>query len=175
MEGRFRAACPRTGRRSRQARGPFHASARSHRGHRPRARRQDRTERAAKRRKEERVTAIGDYLWQETRARTRPQLDELVERVEPRAGWDDIVLPPRQRDILRTIAAQVSRRSFVHEQWGFGREGARGLGISALFAGPSGTGKSLAAEVIGAAVGLEVYRSISPASSANGWARPSGT
>lgn len=120
--------------------------------------RRDKAERKAKREKEKRQKVIADYLWSETRARTRPQLDELVERVEPRAGWDDIILPARQRETLRTIAAQVSHRSFVHEQWGFGGESARGLGISALFAGPSGTGKSLAAEVIGAAVGLEVYR-----------------
>lgn len=102
--------------------------------------------------------ALADTLWRETRMRSRPRLDDLAERIEPRVGWDDIILPPRQRETLRAIAAQVRSRARVHEQWGFGAAGSRGLGISALFAGPSGTGKTLAAEVIGAAIGLEVYR-----------------
>ena len=90
--------------------------------------------------------------------RSRASLDDLAERIEPRVGWDDIILPARQRETLRTIAAQGRSRARVHEQWGFGAAGSRGLGISALFAGPSGTGKTLAAEVIGAAIALEVYR-----------------
>ena len=102
--------------------------------------------------------ALADLLWRETRMRSRASLDDLAERIEPRVGWDDIILPARQRETLRTIAAQVRSRALVHEQWGFGAAGSRGLGISALFAGPSGTGKTLAAEVIGAAIALEVYR-----------------
>ncbi len=101
---------------------------------------------------------LGALLWTETRARTRPRLDELASRLDIAAGWDDLILPARQKDTLRAVAAQVRQRARVYEQWGFGGHGGRGLGISALFAGPSGTGKTLAAEVIGAALGLDVYR-----------------
>jgi hypothetical protein len=102
--------------------------------------------------------ALTAAIWQECRDRTRPRLQELAQRLDGRTGWDDIVLPARQLDMLRMIAGQVRQRLTVYEQWGFAARGARGLGISALFAGPSGTGKTLAAEVIGAALDLDVYR-----------------
>lgn len=101
---------------------------------------------------------LADTLWTETRARTRPRLDELAQRIESTAGWDDIVLPPRQMEMLKTLASQVRQRVTVYEDWGFGARGRRGIGVNALFTGPSGTGKTLAAEVIGSALGLDVYR-----------------
>jgi hypothetical protein len=102
--------------------------------------------------------ALAEALWTETRARTRPKLEQLAQRLDLTAGWGDIILPSRQLDTLKAIAAQVRRRAQVYEDWGFGGLGRRGLGISALFAGPSGTGKTLSAEVIGSALGLDVYR-----------------
>jgi Pyruvate/2-oxoacid:ferredoxin oxidoreductase gamma subunit len=101
---------------------------------------------------------LAETLWTETRARTRPRLDELAQRIETTAGWDDIVLPERQMEMLKTLASQVRQRVTVYEEWGFGARGRRGIGINALFTGPSGTGKTLAAEVIGSALGLDVYR-----------------
>ena len=101
---------------------------------------------------------LARLMWEETRIRSRPRLDELAQRVETRAGWNDIVLPGRQLDMLKAIAAQVRQRTQVYESWGFGAGARRGLGINALFAGPSGTGKTLAAEVIGGALDLDVYR-----------------
>jgi hypothetical protein len=97
-------------------------------------------------------------VWAACRAQARPKLDELARRIDGGAGWDDIVLPARQTEILRALAAQVRQRATVHESWGFGRRGVRGLGINALFAGPSGTGKTLAAEILGEALDLDVYR-----------------
>ncbi len=86
-------------------------------------------------------------------------MDDLAQRIESDAAWDDIVLPAPQMRALRAIAAQVHHRAQVYENWGFGARGAgRGLGVSALFAGPSGAGKTLAAEVIGTALDLDVYR-----------------
>ena len=82
-------------------------------------------------------------------------------RIEPLAAiatWDDIVLPPLQLDLLHRIADQVEKRAQVYEAWGFGARMNRGLGITALFAGPSGTGKSMAAEVIANALRLNLYR-----------------
>ncbi len=89
---------------------------------------------------------------------TRPQVDELAQRIEPVASWADIVLPEAQVITLSEIAAQVKHRNKVYETWGFGSKGARGLGISVLFAGESGTGKTMAAEVLANELKLDLYR-----------------
>jgi SpoVK/Ycf46/Vps4 family AAA+-type ATPase len=98
-----------------------------------------------------------DGLWSWCRVRSRTGLDELGSRIEPRAGWRELVLPEEQTATLRDIAAQVRGRSLVYDDWGFERTSQRGLGISALFAGPSGTGKTMAAEVIAGELGLDLY------------------
>ncbi len=97
-------------------------------------------------------------LWQVCRTYARPRMEDLAQRIEGNAGWDDLVLPEAQRQILRDAAAHVRQRTKVYEQWGFAGRGARGLGISALFAGPSGTGKTMAAEVLARELDLDVYR-----------------
>src|SRR5207244_12975105 len=81
-----------------------------------------------------------------------------AQRVEPVATWDDIVLPEPELALLRRIANQLRHRMTVYETWGFARRMNRGLGISALFAGASGTGKSMAAEVIANDLRLALYR-----------------
>jgi hypothetical protein len=96
--------------------------------------------------------------WRECRARTRPRLDALAQRLEPRVGWDDIVLPQSARSLLEQVADQVAHRTMVYERWGFGDRISRGLGVSVLFAGPSGTGKTMAAEVLAAQLALDLYR-----------------
>jgi len=97
-------------------------------------------------------------LWETCRYQNRPRLDELAQRIDPRADWKDLVLPENQTQILREAAAHVRRRATVYGQWGFADRGSRGLGISALFAGPSGTGKTLAAEVLAHELQLDLYR-----------------
>jgi len=97
-------------------------------------------------------------LWSSCRALARPRLENLAQRIVPSASWDDLVLPEVQKDILRQIAAQVGCRMKVYETWGFSERGRRGLGISALFAGESGTGKTLAAEVLASELALDLYR-----------------
>lgn len=97
-------------------------------------------------------------LWTACRAQARPRLDELAQHIPPAAGWDELVLPEAQARTLRDITAQVRHRARVYEAWGWTRRGARGMGVSALFAGPSGTGKTLAAEVIAAELRLDLYR-----------------
>ncbi|RJQ84792.1 ATP-binding protein [Amycolatopsis panacis] len=96
--------------------------------------------------------------WRACRVRTRPRLASLAERLEPKAGWDDIVLTEQARRQLGEIAAQVRQRSTVFHEWGFGERITRGLGLSALFAGPSGTGKTMAAEVLAKQLALDLYR-----------------
>ena len=97
-------------------------------------------------------------LWDAARALSRDQLDDLAQRIEPSATWDDIVLPPAQRRTLQEMAAQVRHRTTVYETWGVARRSRRGLGISALFAGASGTGKTMAAEVLANDLDLDLYR-----------------
>ena len=98
-------------------------------------------------------------LWDACRAQARPRLDDLAQRVDARAGWDDLVLPDgRSSALLREIAAQVRHRAAVYERWGFARHERRGLGIAALFAGASGTGKTMAAEVLAGDLRLDLYR-----------------
>ena len=97
-------------------------------------------------------------VWEGCRLQARPRLDGLCDRVESTATWDDLVLPAAQRQILRDIVTHVRHRATVYDQWGFGDRRARGLGVTALFAGASGTGKTMAAEVIGNELRLDVYR-----------------
>jgi hypothetical protein len=102
--------------------------------------------------------AARERLWETCRIRTRPQLAQLAQRLDAKATWDEIVLPDEQMDLLRQIAAQVGQRARVYDAWGFRRKMNRGLGISALFAGPSGTGKTMAAEVLANDLRLDLYR-----------------
>jgi hypothetical protein len=97
-------------------------------------------------------------LWTACRHQTRGRLDDLAQRIESPASFDDLVLPEGQKDTLAEIVTHVRHRSLVYDTWGFGRRGARGLGISALFAGASGTGKTMAAEVLANALRLDLYR-----------------
>jgi hypothetical protein len=107
---------------------------------------------------QEREEAPGAILWEACRAQSRPRLDDLAQRIEPAAEWEDLVLPEPQRQILSEVAAHLRQRARVYESWGFAAKGARGLGISALFAGASGTGKTMAAEVLANELRLDLYR-----------------
>ncbi|MCH4561928.1 ATP-binding protein [Halomonas sp. EGI 63088] len=102
--------------------------------------------------------ATGGALWQACIETSALRLDRLAERIRPVATWNDIVLPETEETLLRQLAAQVARRAQVYDEWGFRARMNRGLGISALFAGDSGTGKTMAAEVIANALDLRLYR-----------------
>jgi len=97
-------------------------------------------------------------LWQYCREATRPKIDDLARRIDTRASWDDLVLPEQQMQTLQEIVGQVKHRHKVYEDWGFASKSNRGLGISALFAGASGTGKTTAAEVIANELDLDLLR-----------------
>lgn len=97
-------------------------------------------------------------LWRACRSITSPRLDSLAQRLEPKATWDDLILPDEQMALMRQIAGQVRERHKVYEQWGFSQRMNRGFGITALFAGESGTGKTMAAEVIANDLQLNLYR-----------------
>ncbi|MDJ0679269.1 MAG: ATP-binding protein [Xenococcaceae cyanobacterium MO_167.B52] len=101
---------------------------------------------------------IQNLVWDICRSQSCPRLSDLAQRIEPTATWDDLVLPPMEQQVLQEIAVHVRQRLTVYETWGFASKGARGLGISALFAGLSGTGKTMAAEVLANELRLELYR-----------------
>jgi ATPase family associated with various cellular activities (AAA)/Winged helix domain, variant len=101
---------------------------------------------------------LGRLAWRACRLHARPRLDDLAQRIEARANWDDLVLPQSKVRLLHEIAAHVRHAVTVYERWGFASRHARGLGIAALFAGASGTGKTMAAEVLAGELELDLYR-----------------
>lgn len=105
-------------------------------------------------------THTGDAaeLWEACRRATRPRLETLAQRIDARATWNDLVLPDEELAQLHAIAAQVRQRGRVYDDWGFAARHNRGLGISVLFAGESGTGKTMAAEVIARELRLDLFR-----------------
>lgn len=97
------------------------------------------------------------------RSRAARGLEGLAQRIEAQANWSDLVLPPAQMQQLRQLAASHRHGPRVLDDWGFRAKSARGLGLTALFSGPSGTGKTTAAEVLARALcddggALALYR-----------------
>ena len=100
----------------------------------------------------------GAALWEICRRMERPRLQGLAQHIQATAVWEDLILPAPQKMALRQIGAHGRHRLTVHERWGFAAKSARGLGLSALFAGESGTGKTMAAEVLANELHLELFR-----------------
>ncbi|MBF0686756.1 MAG: ATP-binding protein [Cellulomonas sp.] len=103
---------------------------------------------------------LGELLWAASREQAHPQLEDLAQRLDCVASWTDLVLPEQSRVALQALAGQVRAKAVVDHEWGFAgdRPGARGLGTSAVFAGPSGTGKTMAAEVLAGELRLDLFR-----------------
>ncbi len=96
-------------------------------------------------------------LWNACRERGASRLGGLARRIVSRRGWSDLVLPDEVLADLHALADQVGSRGIVYGDWGYDAVLPRGRGVSALFAGPSGVGKTLAAEVIAGELGLDLY------------------
>ncbi len=92
------------------------------------------------------------------RSQAQHRLGSLARKLEPRYTWDDIVLPRAQRSTLRLICTTIRHRATVYGDWGFDRKLSLGKGLIALFAGPSGTGKTMAAEIIANDLGLDLFK-----------------
>ena len=101
---------------------------------------------------------ITDHLFTAARRYSNPRLSTLARKIDPRYEWDDIVLPADQREILRELIATVRQRNKVLEEWGVGKKLAASAGVTVLFAGPPGTGKTMAAEVIAGELRLDLYK-----------------
>jgi AAA+ superfamily predicted ATPase len=112
----------------------------------------------SKKSKKSKQESMAEHLWQTCCELTRPRLDDLARRIRSTAGWEDLILPEFQKNILKEIAAHVRHQNKVYNEWGFAAKSSRGLGISALFAGESGTGKTLASEVLANELHLDLYK-----------------
>jgi AAA+ superfamily predicted ATPase len=100
----------------------------------------------------------GEIAWQICRQRSRRSLDGLARRTEIRAQWDDLILPEAQKQTLRQMITHVRERALVYREWGFEERSSRGLAVTALFSGVSGTGKTMAAEVIAGTLDLDLFQ-----------------
>lgn len=101
---------------------------------------------------------IADVAWRVCRQQGRRALNNLARRIEPRATWSELVLPDAQTGTLRQIAIHMRQRAVVNQQWGFADRYSHGHGLSALFAGGSGTGKTMAAEILARELNLDLYQ-----------------
>jgi len=105
----------------------------------------------------DRPLQLGD-LYEAARQCSSHQLDQLAVKVDPRFGWDDIILPEDEIAALHEIVSMVRDRTLVLETWGLGRKLVSSKGVSSLFAGEPGTGKTLAAQVIAKELGMDLYK-----------------
>lgn len=100
----------------------------------------------------------GEHLFAAARAHSNPRLSELASKIEPRFEWEDLILPADQLAILRELVATVRQRHQVLDEWGLGDKLVAGRGVTALFAGPPGTGKTMAAGILAGELGLDLYK-----------------
>jgi AAA+ superfamily predicted ATPase len=97
-------------------------------------------------------------LYEACRLHSNQKLSTLARKIKPKYEWNDIVLPPDRTEQLREICNHVKYRDRVYSDWGFDRKLAMGKGLCVLFAGPSGTGKTMAADILAGELGLDLYK-----------------
>jgi hypothetical protein len=97
-------------------------------------------------------------LYEACRLHSSRKLSTLGRKVKPRHCWEELVLPEDRLCQLREICNSMKYRSLVFDQWGFDRKLSLGKGLNILFAGPSGTGKTMAAEIMAGELGLDLYK-----------------
>jgi len=102
--------------------------------------------------------AVTEELYRACRSQSSTKLGELAQKITPLYTWDDIVLSKDTLRHLREICQHVRHRRRVFTDWNFDKRISMGKGTSALFSGPSGTGKTMAAEIIANDLGLDLYK-----------------
>jgi hypothetical protein len=105
-----------------------------------------------------RPQTIFNTLWQSCRSQSRAKLEGLVERKDSKTTWDELILNDEATLVLQQIIACVRNRAVVYSSWKMGGTSYRGMGVTALFHGPSGTGKTTAAEIIAQELQIDLYR-----------------
>jgi hypothetical protein len=106
----------------------------------------------------EQPAPVLNSLMEAARAQSDDQLGRLAVKVATKQGWDDLVLPAATLRRVKEVAAAVRLRHVVYGVWGFGERVMTGRGLKVLFAGGSGTGKTMTAGVIAVDLGLDLYR-----------------
>jgi SpoVK/Ycf46/Vps4 family AAA+-type ATPase len=96
--------------------------------------------------------------YQACRKQSNQQLKTLARKIKPHYQWNDLVLPTEPLQQLQEICGYVKHRAIVYDRWGFDRKLALGKGLSILFSGSSGTGKTMAADIMAGELGLELYK-----------------
>jgi hypothetical protein len=104
------------------------------------------------------VAIASEDLHAGARQASSTKLGELATRLPPGFTWENLVLPARQLELLQSISAYLRHRDLVLSEWGYERAVARTQGLKVLFAGESGTGKTMAAQVLAHGLGLELFR-----------------
>lgn len=104
-----------------------------------------------------RLASLAEDPWDKARELARRDLDGVAKRIETHSTWEDLILPAETESVLQEIVAQTRHRYRVYDDWGMAARSRRGLGIGALFHGPSGTGKTLAAEVMANELKVDLY------------------
>ena len=109
---------------------------------------------------EQQLERLHHHLWQASLTLTRPALEGLTHRITPAgsASWQRLVLPASETGVLKAMVEHIKQRQMVFENWGWEADSSRGLGISALFSGSSGTGKTFSAEIIAKELGVDLQR-----------------
>ncbi|NIM15108.1 MAG: AAA family ATPase [Candidatus Aminicenantes bacterium] len=97
-------------------------------------------------------------LYRSCHSQSNQKLSEMAQKVRPKYTWTDIVLPQDKLRQLKEICSHVTYRQVVYWEWGFGAKFSLGNGLNILFSGPSGTGKTMSAEIIAGNLGLELYK-----------------
>ena len=97
-------------------------------------------------------------LYQECRAQSNQRLSALARKIQPKFTWEDIVLPKDQMAQLREITDYVKYRHIVFGEWNFEQKVSLGRGLNVLFSGPSGTGKTMAADIMSGELKLDLYK-----------------
>ena len=97
-------------------------------------------------------------IYQGCKAQSNQKLGTMAKKIDPHYAWDDIILPSDTREQLKEISGHIEYKEIVYHEWGFESKLSLGKGVNIFFSGPSGTGKTMAAEIIAKEVGLDLYK-----------------